>query len=206
MVKLRCVNHRLVQLGTTMISSGDIIAISTEQLQQSLSKLEHPIKDYVWIQSRFNETSDPQKDFDFRRRFNRYYRVRRNARWQDSFYELMGSCKNKAIDLKYVLSELHKGTNRIEASFASKLVATLNPRCPVIDSIVLKNLGLKLPKYTAQNRIDLTCAVYQALTDRFANYLASSDGKKLVGGFRRKYPDVDITETKMLDLILWQMR
>ena len=40
---------------------------------------------------------------------------------------------------------VYEKTGRIEASFASKLVATINPRMPVVDRIVLKNLYWRLP-------------------------------------------------------------
>ena len=189
-----------------MISYDHKIQISAPRLQKFLSKLEAPLKDYVWIQNRFEETSDPQKDFCFRKRFNRYYRVRRNSEWQDAFYGLMGECKNKPINLKYALSELQKRTSRIEASFASKLIATLDPRCPVIDSVVFNNLELQLPKYNSRNRIELTCEVYHILIDTFARYLATQSGEYLVSRFRKMYPNVNITETKMLDLVLWQIR
>ncbi len=39
-----------------------------------------------------------------------------------------------------ILSEIFKNTGRVEASFASKLYATLYPDYPFIDSIVLNNL------------------------------------------------------------------
>jgi hypothetical protein len=41
--------------------------------------------------------------------------------------------------ITYIYEEL----DRFEASFSSKLVATLNPAMPIWDSVVLKNFGFK---------------------------------------------------------------
>jgi hypothetical protein len=187
-------------------SSEQTITISQAQLKASLSRLEIPVRKYVWIQEQFARTLNPQTDSDFRTRFNGFYRVRRNCEWQESFYGLMNELRDKSIDIKFVLTEIHKRTGRIEASFASKLVATIHPACPVIDSVVLKNLKLRLPRFGAQNRIELICDVYKSLTDILANFLASPQGTTLVSEFRRTFIDVEIKEMKILDLVLWQMR
>ena len=53
----------------------------------------------------------------------------------------MEIAKRDELKFDVVLDLLHQETNRYEASFASKLIATINPSMPVIDSIVLKNLA-----------------------------------------------------------------
>jgi hypothetical protein len=37
-------------------------------------------------------------------------------------------------------------------------------------------------------------------------FLSMQKGKYLAGRFRETYPDADVTEIKMLDLVLWQTR
>ena len=91
-----------------------------------------------------------------------------------------------------------------EASFASKLVATLDPSQPVIDAFVLQNLGLRLPAYGASNRAGRICEVHRTLVAAFSGFLANEAGNYLVTEFRRAYPGTGITEVKMLDLVLWQ--
>jgi hypothetical protein len=69
--------------------------------------------------------------------------------WQEVFYGLMARAKHQDLPFHEVLHALHDATGRHEASFASKLVATFDPSKPVIDAVVLKNVGLRLPPYAA---------------------------------------------------------
>jgi hypothetical protein len=77
---------------------------------------------------------------DFRRRFNGFYGVRRNEAWRCAFYRIFETAKSLALpprDLfRQSLLELERVTGRVEASFVSKLVATLWPEAPVIDSVI----------------------------------------------------------------------
>ena len=119
---------------------------------------------------------------------------------------LMERAKREQLQFHVVLDLLRQATNRYETSFASKLIATINPSMPVIDSIVLKNLGLRLPYSTATNRALQICKLHQKLTALFGTFLSTEDGKYLVEQFKAKYPNANITEVKMLDLVLWQTR
>jgi hypothetical protein len=44
------------------------------------------------------------------------------------------------------------------------------------------------------------------LADILTNYLTSQHGRNLVSEFRTNFKSVEITEMKMLDLVLWQLR
>ena len=105
-----------------------------------------------------------------------------------------------------VLEELSSTTGRLEVSFASKLVASLDPSLPVIDSFVLKNVGLKLPSIGCEDRARKACEVYRALCHRYSEFLRTDPGQALIQVFRNRYPAASITELKMVDLVLWQKR
>jgi hypothetical protein len=81
----------------------------------------------------------------FQRRFNGYYGVRRNAAWRAVFYGIFEAMKSAPQDrrarFQQVLGALHEATGRVEASFASKLVALLDPGAPIIDSLVRRFLA-----------------------------------------------------------------
>jgi hypothetical protein len=105
-----------------------------------------------------------------------------------------------------IRSNLGKATDSYEASFASKLLPTIEPSMPVVDSIVLGNLNLKLPWSNSKDRFapDLHASL---LTDRLFNeFLSTQNGKYLVHRFHAMYPHTNVTEIKMLDLVLWQTR
>ena len=80
------------------------------------------------------------------------------------------------------------------------------PSLPVIDSFVLNNVGLKLPSVGSADRVRLTCVVYESLRQHYSAFLRSDSGRVLVREFRCYYPAADITELKMVDLVLWQRR
>lgn len=182
------------------------IILTQKQIDVALPKLQQGLEKYLWLQGKVIEQSTFYNDTEFRRKYNHFYRVRRGSVWQDVFYKLMERAKHEQLQFHVVLDLLHQSTNRYEASFASKLIATINPSMPVIDSIVLKNLGLRLPYPTIANRIQHICKIHQRLTDMFDAFLGTEDGKYLVKQFKTKYPSANITEVKMLDLVLWQTR
>jgi hypothetical protein len=64
----------------------------------------------------------------------------------------MESAKVTGIEFPEALREISRRTGRIEASFSSKLVATLSPTKPVIDRFVLENFELKLPRWGLHDR------------------------------------------------------
>lgn len=182
------------------------ITLTRKQIDTALLNVEQGLAQYLWLQGKTVEQHNFYQDIEFRRRYNHFYRVRRGTAWQDAFYGLMEIAKRDELKFDVVLDLLHQETNRYEASFASKLIATINPSMPVIDSIVLKNLGLRLPHSTAINRLERICEIYQNLTALFGIFLNTEDGKYLVANFKSKYPNADITEVKMVDLVLWQIR
>jgi hypothetical protein len=180
------------------------ISLTRAEIIEILPKVERGLGKYLWLQERIAAGRDYHVDPDFRRRFNGFYRVRRATEWQDAFYALMA--RATGWPFSRVLEELSSATRRLEVSFASKLVASLDPMLPVIDSFVLKNLGLKLPPVGATQRARTACEVYTALCDSYSAFLHSDDGRMLVEEFRNRYPEARITELKMVDLVLWQKR
>jgi hypothetical protein len=118
----------------------------------------------------------------------------------------MGRAKEEGLEFRAVLQALHGATNRYEASFASKLVATLDPSKPVIDAFVLRNVGLRLPTYAAADRAGRIGEIYSEIISAFTTFLSGERGYYLVSAFSRTYPDARVTDVKMLDLVLWQTR
>jgi hypothetical protein len=182
------------------------IDLSPHQIDVALARASGGLRQYEWLQSRVAGQNDFEQDPEFRRGFNRFYRVRRGREWQDTFYGLMGRAKKEGLEFRAVLHALHSATNRYEASFASKLVATLDPSKPVIDAFVLRNVGLRLPTYAAADRAGRIGEIYGELISAFSTFLSGERGCYLISAFRRTYPDARITNVKMLDLVLWQTR
>lgn len=152
--------------------------------------------------------TDPRFAYErsFQKAFNGFYRVRRGTPWQRAFYATFAKCRRSPLTFSQVLVRLRRATGRTEASFASKLVATLDRTQPVIDSVVLTKLGLSLPTADARRRHSEINLLYVELGRRYRKFLKTTNGRYLVRTFRRRYGDGDVTQVKMLDFVMWQTR
>jgi hypothetical protein len=183
-----------------------VIRLDEVAIEQSIPRVSDGLEKYCRIQSALMAT-DVAEDRSFQTGFNAFYRVRRGEAWRSAFFALLQKEKSFQRSFAEVLRALHAATGRVEASFASKLVATIDPEKPVIDSIVLKNLGLKLPPPgAAEARLPRIEALYNRLKQIYAEFLATEAGRHLTDRFAESYPGRLVTRVKILDLVLWQTR
>jgi hypothetical protein len=160
---------------------------------------------YIWIQSHVR-MRDVSIDREFQRRFAGFYRVRRNATWRTSYFQLLEAAKAGGVTFHETLTQLADQSGRVEASFASKLVATLDDALPVIDSVVLKHVGLRLPAPATLERLKRIVQLFDDLSQWYAEQLSSPPGMSTVRLFREAYPAAQVSDLKALDLVLWQLR
>ncbi len=185
------------------------ININSSQLTMALERVEPGLKKYLEIMGYLRNGVSWWDDRNFRRKFNGFYKVRRSEEWQTHFYYLMGKAYNEKMNFSDVLREMYEKTGRIEASFVSKLCATVDTSSVVIDSWVLKNLGIKLPGYDQDNkiRINKVCAIHKDIQGLYDEFIKSNSGKNMILEFGKMFPGVDdVSDIKVLDLVLWQCR
>lgn len=176
------------------------------KVNEALIKIEPGLFKYLYIMERFHKT-DVSKDLEFQKRFNGFYRIRqRKPEFYNEFYNFMKEHKDKEVSFDLVLEHFYNTFERVEASFSSKLVATINPNLPVWDEFILKNLGLKKPAYGTKNRINKTIELYNSIIKWYEDFLQTDDSIRMIQLFDERYKGVDITDTKKIDLILWQIR
>jgi hypothetical protein len=180
-------------------------ALTPDKIQTALNRLETGLDRYLWLQCRVR-SCDVDKDVEFQRCFSGFYRVRRDSRWRSEYFGLLESSKVKGIDFPEALKEINRLTGRIEASFASKLVATLDPSKPVIDKFVMQHFELRLPRWGSSDREAKTMDLYYDLCDKYHTFIQSPTGKMIQELFESRYPNPDISELKKIDLVLWQIR
>jgi hypothetical protein len=154
------------------------------------------------------QSTDVASDAVYQRRFNGLYGVRRNAQWREIFYAMLERHKGEPdLEFRFVLMKLHEKTGRVEASFASKLIATINPMRPVYDSIVRSNLGIPNRTIGAASRIDRLCSDYRTIGRSHEEQIARSTFRSLRARFEREFPQFRFfTDMKVLDLMIWQIR
>jgi hypothetical protein len=119
--------------------------LTDEQLQNALKRLEPGMCKYLWLQRQLL-LCDVSTSDEFQRRFSGFYRVRRNSHWKLEYFKLLEFSKLNGIDFPSALREINCRCGGLEASFASKLVATLDLSKPVIDKFVLRYFGMQLPR------------------------------------------------------------
>ena len=185
------------------------IAITPAEVELALARIEPGLSRYLAVMGFTTGHTRWYDNPDFRRQFNAFYRVRRNKEtWQPAFYELFGEATVTMHSFKDILLKLHARTGRIEASFASKLFATLHPHAPVIDAEVMRNLGVRLPSSTTPiaERVERIVELHAQMCRCFDAYVSSDAGVSMLQAFQTRFPQAGITPQKVLDLVLWQNR
>jgi hypothetical protein len=186
-------------------SVDEMRALTPDEIQTALSRLQPGLDRYLWLQHHVR-LRDVSTDEEFQRCFCRFYRVRRDFQWRPVYFGLLESSKVRGIDFPAALREINRRTHRIEASFASKLVATLDPTRPVIDQFVLHCFGLRLPTFGTVDREAKTVAVYDQLCAQYETFMHSPTAAIILERFEDQYPGSNVTPLKKLDLVLWQIR
>lgn len=172
-------------------------------MEVCLDKVSAGLEKYSIIMQRLYAV-DVSRDVDFQRRFNGYYRMRQRSQdFYKAFYAYLEQEKyNQDLTFSQVLSCLYEKTRTLTPSFSSKLLATVRPEMPVWDQFVLKNLGLKAPYYSDKQRLQKTEMLYQAICD----WYKTNEAMEKLAFFNTHFADASITDTKKIDLILWQTR
>jgi hypothetical protein len=182
-----------------------MFAPSVLEIQKALERLVDGLGRYQRLQASVLKC-DVTTDREFQRRFDAFYRVRRNSDWRREFFELMEKSKSGETNFSETLQAVHRSIGRIEASFASKLVATLDPSKPVIDTFVLRCFELRLPYGGSTGRVEKTIKLYENLRMKYDCLMTRPDGFRIRNMFDERYPNATISEIKKIDLVLWQMR
>jgi len=171
-------------------------------------KIKIGLKKYETIMKLFHAT-DVSRNLDFQRTFNGFYRVKlKSKEFYQTFYEFLELNKNKEISFQETIEHFFKKFDRLESSFSSKILATINPNQPVWDSEVLKRLNLRSPGYnlSPETRFLRILETYNKICNWYDDFLKTDVSKKMLDMFNQKIPNANITDVKKIDFILWQTR
>ena len=149
---------------------------------------------------------DPSSS-EFQRMFNGYYRIRRNAEWRSIYYALFTKAREEHYTFAQIITSLYHATGNVEASFSSKMLATIDSSKPIWDQYVLQNLGLELTGKTQDEKLENAIVLYDAILDWYDEYLKSEDAKKNIQEFNRWLPQYSwVSDVKKIDCLLWSKR
>lgn len=175
-------------------------------VKESLDKIEIGLYKYKDIMNSLYNTN-VLKDKEFQKKYNGFYRIRqRTPEFYSCYYGFLEEAKNKKVSFEETINYIWENLGRIEPSFSSKLVATIDPDKPVWDSFVLKNIGLKPPYYSDRGRMNKDILLYKQICKWYDDYLMTEEAKTAIELFDKKYPVASISNIKKIDLILWQTR
>lgn len=178
------------------------------------------VQKYAYIIKRFQDADDISADKLFQKRYNGFFRIRRNPEWQRQYYAMIQHYKqtNTVPDYKTILQELYKRTNRVEKSFASKALHILNHDLPILDSVVLGNFNLQTrlgSNCSPQARLAEVCDIYERLKNKIYEYRDSDEGEQRIKEFRAFVESLpanedfdkdiarNISDTKIIDFYFW---
>ena len=155
-------------------------------------------------------------DIKYQKNYNSYYRVRRDRNWLKAYYDFMESNKNdQDISFEKILREIssvpHKAKNgtikSIEASFASKMLATINPNYPIWDSQVIRALDISIdPTLIGEDKIMAYVEAYTKLTREIGDFIKTTEGKMCIKQFDKTFPNLTyLNSFKKIDYYLWNI-
>ena len=161
---------------------------------------------YAFIMKSVREV-DVSSDETFQRQFNAFYKVRKSAGWRNNYYSLFERAKIEPMLYEDILKRLYDSTGCVESSFASKMLATLDDQCPIIDQYVLKNLGLVITGSGRAARLDSTIQTFYTLCDWYDDYLETEEARNNIAWFDSILPGYAwISDVKKIDYLLWAKR
>lgn len=151
--------------------------------------------------------SDVSENDAFQHTYNGFYGVRRNEAWRKQYYSLFEEAKKNNYDFERILAELYSRTGNVEASFSSKMVATIDPNKPIWDKYVVENLGLKVPGTYDSDRLEKTVALYHKIEAWYEEYLQTPEAENCIRYWDEMLPDFTwLTDVKKIDYYLWSIR
>lgn len=164
------------------------------------------LDNYSWIMNTaFNANVSDNEEFQ--RVYNHYYRIRRNDTWQKVYYDYFELNKNNKPSFEDIITYLYERTGNVEASFASKMLATIDSTKPIWDQYVLKNLNLELKGKTQKEKLENAIRLYTEIEKWYKEFLQTQKAVECIKEFDKMFPDyVGVSDIKKIDTILWSMR
>ena len=161
---------------------------------------------YKQIMEKVRKTN-VSSDSDFQRTYNSFYRVRRNAEWREAYYGLFEKAKCISPSFEFIIRAMYDATGNIEASFSSKMLATINVDMPIWDRYVVQNLCLTMKGRTKEDQLNCAINLYDQMIRWYTEFLQTKNGKDCIAEFDRTLPGyIWMSDVKKIDFFLWSIR
>ena len=166
------------------------------------------VEKYKWIK---NELETGGREIilskHFQTKYDDFYKVRRGEQWRSTYFKLMYEWYCKETSFANIITTLKIETGRVEASFASKLLHTLDNGSPiwdkkVVDFLVKKGV-IERPKPYGDKRLKERIKTFHEIKKWYKN---KSNIQPLVDYFNQNYKtgrSDEISDVKKADFIIW---
>lgn len=162
---------------------------------------------------------DVSTDVGFQKKFKYFYRIRLADEWCKIYFDLFEKMKkDKFPTFETIIMTMQNKTKgmtisgnfyedgRVEASFSSKMLATLMPNKPIWDSHVLKQLNISVPIGSATSRVQECIKIYRQLENEYDKFMKTEKARELVARFDTLQPKYkSISSVKKIDYLVWSM-
>ena len=187
------------------------------------------LNSYLIIMELIQSDIPVTENLDFQKAFRSFYiPSSKDEAFISNFFAIMEQFRKGGIPTyRETLEKIYEETGEVHYSFSSKLLHTLNPESPILDSIVMNWLGYSIQnkktiykgkktakqieekeKQDAKNRIDYYCAVYDDVCSEYKKHLQNTPKIRLaLSRFNEVYPQFkNISDVKKLDTLLWRLK
>jgi hypothetical protein len=170
---------------------------------------------YLFLAERFRSTPDITGDLVFQFLFRSFYRLDNaglTPEFKDAYFQLLQKHRTgRSPDPGEVCQELSRLKTRkklksLQFSFATKLVATIDPELPIYDSFVASLFGFRPPYYQRdpRKRLELLRDFYKRLTETCRWLSGQPELRAINEAFARQEQEWGkLPSLKQLDFILW---
>jgi len=186
-----------------------LIRIFTDdEIEAAIKYAKNGVFDYLAIMDLFlNPNVEVKSNPIFQKKFKKFYQLnvaRKSDAFLLDFFSFLQNNKCSAPEYITTLKHFYK-FGKVEFSFVSKLLATIDPELPIMDSNVRSVLGFNYP--TGKNKIEEAGVIYRELEEWYKKFIPSKEGVKWLKLFDKEYPcsKTKITSIKKIDFILWQL-
>jgi hypothetical protein len=107
---------------------------------------------------------------------------------------------NQALEFSEIINHMYAETGKCDASFSSKLLHTVLPDKPIIDSRVVYHLSWKKPQ-KLHDVIDF----YDEMVFRYEEYMKMRGCAEIIATFDTLFPETHWTPMKKLDTAIWSL-
>ena len=178
------------------------IELDVNKIREKLSATDIKLGTYRYIMDAVHKT-DVSTDSRFQHEYKSFYGMHQytDADFCKVYFEYMEANKTGGINFENVIIHLYHGTSGVQPSFSSKLLHTVNPDMPILDSRVKYHLKLKtIPYYFPR-----VLRYYEEFVEIFSEYLTTQNAADVIGVFDDIFGDTELTAVKKIDNAIWSL-